>query len=124
MHKTKVATFWRILSDNTVYSQANYEADVESIKGVYQAKGYKDVVVKDPILDVYVVEPERQAREDQAAGADHDPDRRGRQVLHQRDHASSRVRQNGQPAEPAEPAVFSASGAAEAVLRAQARRRS
>jgi outer membrane protein insertion porin family len=57
MHKTKIATFWRILSDNTTYSQANYEADVESMKGVYQSKGYKDVVVKDPILDVYVVNP-------------------------------------------------------------------
>ncbi len=58
MHKTKVAVFWRFLSDNTVYSQANYEADVESLKGVYQARGYKDVVVKDPILDVYVVNPD------------------------------------------------------------------
>ncbi|MEP6994447.1 MAG: outer membrane protein assembly factor BamA [Acidobacteriota bacterium] len=57
MHKTKVAVFWRLLSDNTTYSQANYEADVESIKGVYQARGYKDVVVKDPTLDVYVVNP-------------------------------------------------------------------
>ena len=69
MHKTKVAVFWRILSDNTVYSQANYEADVESLKGVYQARGYKDVVIKDPILDVYVDEPRREAREDQAQGA-------------------------------------------------------
>ena len=57
MHKTKVATFWRILSDDTTYSQANYEADVESMKGVYQSKGYKDIVIKDPILDVYVVNP-------------------------------------------------------------------
>ncbi len=58
MSKTKVAVFWRILSDYTVYSQANYEADVESLKGVYQARGYKDIVVKDPILDVYVVDPD------------------------------------------------------------------
>ena len=57
MKKTKVAVWWRILSDDTVYSQANYEADVESIKGLYQSKGYKDVVVKDPILDVYVTNP-------------------------------------------------------------------
>ena len=85
MQKTKVAVFWRFLSDNTVYSQANYEADVESLKGVYQAKGYKDVVVKDPILDVYVVNPDAEAREAQAAGEDHDPDRRGGPVLHQRD---------------------------------------
>jgi outer membrane protein insertion porin family len=59
MHKTKVATFWRIISENTVYNQANYEADVESIKQLYQSKGYKDIVVKDPTLDVYVVNPEK-----------------------------------------------------------------
>ena len=59
MHKTKVATFWRILSENTTYSQANYEADVESVKAVYQNKGYKDIVVKDPILEVYVVDPNK-----------------------------------------------------------------
>ena len=29
MKKTKVNTFWRLLSENTTYSQANYEADVE-----------------------------------------------------------------------------------------------
>ncbi len=57
MTKTKVAVFWRFLSDNTVYNQANYEADVESLKNLYQSKGYKDVVVKDAILDVYVTNP-------------------------------------------------------------------
>jgi len=59
MHKTKVATFWRIISENTVYNQANYEADVETIKQTYQARGYKDIVVKDPTLDVYVTNPEK-----------------------------------------------------------------
>ena len=59
MHKTKVATFWRIISEDTVYNQANYEADVESIKQLYQSKGYKDIVVKDPTLDVYIVNPEK-----------------------------------------------------------------
>ena len=57
MHKTKIATWWRLLSENTTYSQANYEADVESMKGVYQSKGYKDIVIKDPKLEVYVVDP-------------------------------------------------------------------
>jgi outer membrane protein insertion porin family len=57
MKKTKVNTLWRLLSDNTTYSQANYEADVELIKGAYQAKGYKDIVVKDPILEVFVTNP-------------------------------------------------------------------
>ena len=86
MKKTKVAVFWRILSDNTVYSQANYEADVESIKAVYQARGLQGHRRQGP-------DPRRLRRrsrrtkpeEDQAAGQDHDPDRRGRQVLHERD---------------------------------------
>ena len=57
MKKTKVNTWYRVFSENTTYSQANYEADVENIKGLYQSKGYKDVVVKDPILDIYVKNP-------------------------------------------------------------------
>jgi outer membrane protein insertion porin family len=63
MHKTKVATFWRIISENTVYNQANYEADVESIKQLYQSKGYKDIVVKDPTLDVYITNPEKASKD-------------------------------------------------------------
>jgi outer membrane protein insertion porin family len=59
MKKTKVDVLWRLLSDNTTYSQANYEADVELIKGAYQAKGYKNIVVKDPILDVFVTNPKK-----------------------------------------------------------------
>jgi len=59
LKKTKVNTFWRILSDNTTYSQANYEADVENLKGLYQSKGYKNVVVKDPILETFVANPEK-----------------------------------------------------------------
>ncbi len=57
MKKTKVDVFWRFLSDDTVYSQANYEADVELIKGAYQAKGYKNIVVKDAVLDIFVTNP-------------------------------------------------------------------
>lgn len=57
MKKTKVNTLWRVFSENTTYSQANYEADVENIKGLYHSKGYKDVVVKDPVLDIYVKNP-------------------------------------------------------------------
>jgi len=57
MKKTKVNTIWRLLSDNTTYSQANYEADVELVKATYQARGYKDIVVKDPVLDVFVTNP-------------------------------------------------------------------
>lgn len=57
MKKTKVNTLWRITSDKTTYSQANYDEDVESLKGLYHSKGYKDVVVKDPVLDVFVKNP-------------------------------------------------------------------
>jgi outer membrane protein insertion porin family len=57
MKVTKINTFWRILSENTTYSQANYETDVENIKATYHAKGYKDVVVKDPVLDIFVKNP-------------------------------------------------------------------
>ena len=63
MPKTKVNTWWRFLSEtSTTYSQANYDADVESIKGLYHAKGYKDVVVKDPVLDVFVKNPKAPAK--------------------------------------------------------------
>jgi outer membrane protein insertion porin family len=57
MKKTKVATLWRVLSDKTVYNQANFDEDMESVKHVYQDRGYKDIVVKDPKLDIYVSNP-------------------------------------------------------------------
>lgn len=63
MSKTKINTWWRFLSEtSTTYSQANYDADVESIKGLYHSVGYKDVVVKDPILDVFVKNPKAPAK--------------------------------------------------------------
>ncbi len=59
MKKTKVNTWFRLLSEtSTTYSQANYDADVENIKGLYQAKGYKNIVVKDPVLDIFVKNPQ------------------------------------------------------------------
>lgn len=57
MKKTKINTWWRIASDKTTYSQASYDEDVENVKAVYHARGYKDVVVKDPRLEVYVKNP-------------------------------------------------------------------
>jgi outer membrane protein insertion porin family len=57
MKKTKVNTLWRLLSDKTVYNQANFDEDVESIKHLYQDYGYKDIVVKDPQLDIYATNP-------------------------------------------------------------------
>ena len=63
MQKTKVNTWWRFLSEtSTVYSQANYDADVESIKALYHSVGYKDVVVKDPVLDVFIKNPKDAAK--------------------------------------------------------------
>src|SRR5205085_9962366 len=38
-------------------NQANFDEDVESIKHLYQDFGYKDVVVKDPQLDIYAKNP-------------------------------------------------------------------
>src|SRR4029077_19275687 len=63
MGKTKINTWWRFLSEtSTTYSQANYDADVESIKGLYHSAGYKDVVVKDPVLDIFVKNPKAPAK--------------------------------------------------------------
>ena len=105
MHKTKVATFWRILSDDTVYNQANYEADVESIKGLYQSKGYKDVVVKDPILDVYVTNPKAKPTKLKRRVRITVPIVQG-DKFYTNNITIVRVQQNGQPAEPPEPAVY------------------
>jgi outer membrane protein insertion porin family len=53
-HQRHWYTFW---DTKTVYNQANYEEDVESLRHVYQDAGYKDVVVKDPVIETYVVNP-------------------------------------------------------------------
>ncbi len=57
MKKTKVNVWWRLISDKTTYSQANYDEDVESIKTLYQSRGYKDIVVKDPKIEIFVKDP-------------------------------------------------------------------
>lgn len=105
MSKTKVAVWWRFLSDNTVYSQANYEADVESIKGLYQSKGYKDVVVKDPILDVYVTNPKAKPEKIKRRVRITIPIVQG-DKFYTNDITITRVQQNGQPADPPEVSVF------------------
>jgi outer membrane protein insertion porin family len=105
MHKTKVATFWRILSDDTVYNQANYEADVESIKALYQSRGYKDVVVKDPILDVYIVNPDAKPTKIKRRVRITVPIVQGEE-FYTNTISIVRVQQNGQPADPPEPAVY------------------
>ncbi|MEX0878581.1 MAG: outer membrane protein assembly factor BamA [Thermoanaerobaculia bacterium] len=105
MKKTKVATFWRILSDNTVYSQANYEADVEGIKAVYQARGYKNVVVKDPTLDVYVVDPKKEPKKIKRRVRITLPIVEGDKFYTNEIHITA-VQQNGQPTETGVPTVF------------------
>ena len=63
MSKTKINVWWRFLSESsTTYSQANYDADVESIKGLYHSRGYKDVVLKDPVLNIFVKNPKAAAK--------------------------------------------------------------
>ncbi len=57
IHKTKQAHWWRFFDSKSTYNQAGYEEDVESLRKLYQDAGYKDVVVKDPILDVFVTNP-------------------------------------------------------------------
>jgi outer membrane protein insertion porin family len=105
MHKTKVATWWRILSDNTVYSQANYEADAENIKLLYQSKGYKNAVVKDPILDVYVVNPKAKPSKIKRRVRITIPIVEG-DLFYTNELTITRVGPNGEPADPPDPTVY------------------
>jgi outer membrane protein insertion porin family len=57
LSKTKQAHWWRFFDSKSTYNQAGYEEDVEALRRVYQDVGYKDVVIKDPILDVFVTNP-------------------------------------------------------------------
>jgi len=57
MKKTRQTNFYQFWDSKDVYNQANYEEDVESVKKVYQNAGYKDVVVKDPVIETFVVNP-------------------------------------------------------------------
>ena len=58
MKKTRESNFYQFWDSKDVYNQASYEEDIESIKKVYQDAGYKDVVIKDPKIEVFVVNPE------------------------------------------------------------------
>src|SRR5262249_1200141 len=105
MTKTKVATWWRFLSDATVYSQANYEAHVQSIKAPYQSKGQKDVVVKDPVLDVYVTNPKAKPEKIKRRVRITIPIVQGDKFF-TNEITITRVLQSGQPADPPEASVF------------------
>ena len=63
MKKTREANWYRFWDSKDVYNQASYDEDVESIKKVYQNAGYKDVVVKDPVLETFVVNPKEKRPE-------------------------------------------------------------
>ena len=58
MKKTHQSHWWKFWDQKDVYSQANYEEDVESLRKIYQDAGYKDVVVKDPVIETFAVNPQ------------------------------------------------------------------
>jgi len=57
MKKTATDHWWRFWDSKSTFNQANYDEDVDLVRKVFQNRGYKDVVVKDPILETYVVNP-------------------------------------------------------------------
>ncbi len=106
MKKTKVNTWFRLLSENsTTYSQANYDADVESLKNLYQSKGYKNIVVKDPTLDIYVKNPKAQPKKQKKRVRITIPLVEGDQFF-TNNIQIVKVNQGGQPVEEAETFVF------------------
>jgi len=57
MKKTATDHWWRFYDSKSVYNQASIDEDMDSLRKLYQGKGYKDVVIKDPILETFVVNP-------------------------------------------------------------------
>ena len=107
MKKTKVNTFWRVISDKTTYSQANYDEDVESVKSLYQSRGYKDVVIKDPKIDIFVKNPNAKPKKIKRRARITIPIVEG-DKFYTGDIRVVRVNQNGQPADPPTPTVIPA----------------
>jgi outer membrane protein insertion porin family len=108
MRKTKVNTFWRLLSDKTTYSQANYDEDIENVKALYQSKGYKDVVVKDPKVDIFVKNPNAKPKRIKRRARITIPLVEGER-FYTGEIRLVRVNQSGQPADPPTPTVFPSS---------------
>ncbi len=108
MKETKVNTWFRLLSEtSTTYSQANYDADVENIKRLYQSKGYKNIVVKDPTLDIYVKNPSAKPKKQKKRVRILIPLVEGDQFF-TGEIRIVKVEQSGQPVEnPDDPMVFS-----------------
>jgi outer membrane protein insertion porin family len=107
MKDTKTATLFRTLSDKTVWNQANYEADVELIKQMYWSKGYKDVVVKDPVVEPYVVDPAKPEGKQKRRVRVKIPIVEGEQFF-VNSVAVVRVDQSGKPADPPDQFVLPA----------------
>jgi outer membrane protein insertion porin family len=108
MKKTKVNSWWRLLSDKTTYSQANYEEDMENVKALYQSRGYKDIVVKDPKIDIFVKNPKAKPKKIKRRARITIPVVEGER-FYTGEIRVVRVNQNGQPADPPEPTVLPSS---------------
>jgi outer membrane protein insertion porin family len=108
MKKTKVNSWWRLLSDKTTYSQANYEEDIENVKGLYQSRGYKDIVVKDPKIDIFVKNPKAKPKRIKRRARITIPVVEGER-FYAGEIRVVRVNQNGEPADPPEPTVLPSS---------------
>ncbi len=63
MKKTRQAHWWYFWDSKDVYNQSSYEEDVESLRKVFQDLGYKDVVVKDPLIETFVANPKEKRPE-------------------------------------------------------------
>jgi len=105
MKKTKETALWRLFSDKTSYNQANYDEDVENVKALYQSRGYKNVVVKDPKIDIYVKNPRAKPKKIKRRARITIPVVEGER-FYTGNIRVVRVNQQGQPADPPEPTVI------------------
>ena len=108
MKKTKTNAWFRPFSEKTTFNQANYDEDVENVKAVYQSKGYKDIVLKDPKVDIFVVNPDAKPKKIKRRARITIPVVEGEQ-FYTGDIRVVRVNQSGQPADPPDPTVLPAS---------------
>jgi len=105
MKKTKETALWRLFSEKTSYNQANYDEDVENVKALYQSRGYKNVVVKDPKIDIYVKNPRAKPKKIKRRARITIPIVEGER-FYTGNIRVVRVNQQGQPADPPEPTVI------------------
>ena len=105
MKKTKVNALWRLFSEKTSYNQANYDEDVENIKALYQSRGYKDIVVKDPKIEIFVKNPNAKPKKIKRRARITIPVVEGER-FYTGTIRVARVNQQGQPADPPEPTVI------------------